>query len=63
MNPKKYHLKYNLGADSPLVRMNFLIPIAQYEKLLKLKSEEGFQINFFIQKTIEKAFKEREKKE
>jgi hypothetical protein len=63
MNPKKYHLKYNLGGDSPLVRMNFLIPRAQYENLLKLKNEEGSRINFFVQKAIEKAFKEREKKE
>jgi hypothetical protein len=62
MSPKKYHMKYNLGGDSPLIRMNFLIPRPQYEKLLKLKNEEGLRINFFIQKAIEKAFKDREKK-
>ena len=58
---KKYHEKYTLEGGSRFVRVNFLIPREQYEKLHRIKDEEGIPVNFFVKKAIEKALKERKK--
>jgi hypothetical protein len=58
---KKQHEKYTLKGKSPLVRVNFLIPREQYDKLHLIKDEEGIPINYFVKKAIEKALKERKK--
>jgi len=58
---EKHHEKYTLKGESPLVRVNFLIPREQYETLHLIKDEEGIPINYFVKKAIEKALKERKK--
>jgi hypothetical protein len=59
---KKYHEKYTLEGKSRLVRVNFLIPKEQYQKLHRIKDEEGIPVNFFVQKAIEEALIEKEKR-
>jgi len=57
----KYHEKYTLEGESPLVRVTFLISKEHYQKLRRIKDEEGIPVNFFVKKAIEKALKERKK--
>lgn len=56
---RKYHEKYTLEGESPLVRVSWLIPKEIYRKLQLIKETEGIAMNFFVQKAIEKALKER----
>ena len=56
---KKYHEKYTLEGESPLVRVTFLISKEQYQKLRQIKNEEGIPVNFFVKKAIEKALREK----
>jgi hypothetical protein len=62
MTKKKYHEKYTLEGSSPLARVTFLIPKTQYQKLIEFKEEDGTPINFFVQRAIEKAIEEKEKR-
>lgn len=59
---RKYHEKYSLTGESPLVRVSWLIPKEIYQKLKQIKKTEGIAVHFFVQRALEKALKEKEKR-
>lgn len=58
---KPYTQKYNKEGTSPKVRVDLLLNRTLYQRLVQQKKEEGISIGFFIERVIEKAFKEKEK--
>ena len=55
-----YNKKYGKEGDSPLIRIDLMLPRAIYEKILKQKPE-GLRTSFFISKLLEKALKDKKK--